>query len=84
MKKILLSIFIFLIVLSFCPIYSEDSTYKIAPNEEFYKKIDEFIKEEIKDANADSEKGRYNFVVALSTSHFTSDQKNVVAMKQAA
>ena len=84
MKKFLLSIFIFAIMLSFSPIYSEDSTYKIAPNEEFYKKISEFLKEEIKDANADPEKGRYNFVVALKTSHLTSDQNNVVAMRQAA
>ena len=84
MKNFLLSIFVFAIILSFCPIYSEDSTDKIAPNKEFYNKIDEFIKDEIKDSNADSEKGRYNFTIALSTSHVTSDQKNAVAMRQAA
>lgn len=83
MKNFLLSIFIFSVILSFCPAKAE-ITDKIAPNKEFYQGIDNFIKQEMKKSNVDPEKGRYNFVVALSTSHFSSDQRNVVAMKQAA
>ena len=83
MKNFFLSIFIFSIILSFCPAKAE-ITDKIAPNKEFYQGIDNFIKQEMKKSNVDPEKGRYNFVVALSTSHFSSDQRNVVAMRQAA
>ena len=82
MRNFLLSIFIFSLILSFCPIKAQ-VTDKIAPNKEFYQSIDNFIKKEMRKSNVDPEKGRYNFVVALSTSHFSSDQRNVVAMKQA-
>lgn len=83
MRNFLLSIFIFSLILSFCPIKAEE-TEKIAKNKEFYHGIDNFIKTEMKKSNADPEKGRYHFVVALSTSHFSSDQQNAIAMKQAA
>ncbi len=85
MKKFLLLIFVFSILFSFFPIsINAEQIERIAPNKEFYQGIDNFIKEEMKKSNADPEKGRYHFVVALSTGHFSSDQRNVVAMKQAA
>lgn len=85
MKNFLFSIFVFSILFSFFPTsINAEQVDRIAPNKEFYKGIDDFIKGEMRKSNADPEKGKYNFVVALSTSHFTSDQRNVVAMKQAA
>ncbi len=85
MKKFLLLIFVFSMFFAFFPTsINAEQIERIAPNKEFYKGIDDFIKGEMRKSNADPEKGKYNFVVALSTSHFTSDQRNVVAMKQAA
>ena len=85
MKKFLLFVLFLGIFVSFFPtsINAKQVIDKIAPNKEFYQGIDKFIKAEMKKSNADPEKGKYNFVVALSTSHFSSDQRNVVAMKQA-
>ena len=85
MKKFLLLIFVFSMLFAFFPTsINAEQIERIAPNKEFYQGIDNFIKGEMKKSNADPEKGRYNFVVALSTGHFSSDQRNVVAMKQAA
>ncbi len=52
-------------------------------NQSFYKDVNAFIRQEMEKAGADLNFGRYHFVLALSTSHFASDQQHALAMKKA-
>ncbi len=56
----------------------------VIKDRDFYTNFDNFLKSGIERSGGSLDKGRYHFVIGLSTSHFSSDQQHAMAMTKAA
>lgn len=82
-NKLIYTILSAAILLLSCGICHAQSQ-SVIKDSEFYNEINKAIKDGIEKHGGSTSTGRYHFVIALSTAHFSTDQQNALAMTKAA